>query len=136
MAFTSTSIYNEALNIIKRKNDKLASFDVDSYLYMTTGLKPATKQLEYYKWHIKLPEINSDLIDTFKDNPPEFIVDQILSLDSNWLITIPAIRDQMKNGYIRLKRENKPSGLYILKKRAASISIKEWKELNALHFSQ
>ncbi|NMC36361.1 hypothetical protein GYA49_04925 [Candidatus Beckwithbacteria bacterium] len=113
---------NFAIAQFAKKSDRLAVFTNESLIYWQAGVKPATRQIVYYAWEEKVPDLKKDQDILLSSQLPEIIY------GSNH-------QDLLKKRYQNVLKNGNPTELFVLSKRAAMINKKEKEALATRGFS-
>jgi hypothetical protein len=130
--YSDSETYGRAVRLLKGDNDRLVAFPNDPLINWVAGADTGTRILEYYNWIFPIPEYQNEIKRVFESNPPEFVVDTGANLKEP---TEAYVYKVLKEKYIRLNHLDKPSKLYVLKKKMPQITNNQWEELRLMLFT-
>jgi len=129
--FHDINKYGLAIKAISSPGERLIAIPSDNLIHWVSGTDLATRQIEYYGWQYSIKEDKDRLINVFKNDPVEFIVngDSANSLP-------PFVKSYVDEKYVQIKEQNKPSRLFILKSILPKITDNQWKNFQYLLFEK
>lgn len=131
--------YGLGIKAVKNKGDRVLAIPNDMLVFWVSGTDLAVRPLESYHWQYLIPEYSDEIKEVLSNNPPEFILVHDSGLNSSMadkFFPEGLIADRLKQSYIRINHLGKPSHLFILKNRVATITNEQWQEFNYLLFEK
>lgn len=117
--------YGEVVKIMKTKEDRLLVIPDDMLIYWQANINHASKYIFFYDWMYDTPEIAGDLNKLFINSPPQFIY---CNCSNDKL-------EKYTTKYIRIKKDGKPSNLYVLDSVIKDLTKEKWDSLNYYNVS-
>lgn len=71
--YTPQYLVAEVINTVKQPGDMLMTIPNEVLPYFSTGLLPATRQVTYYEWQYRNPQLRQQWLSVLDNNPPRFI---------------------------------------------------------------
>lgn len=131
--YSESESYGNAIRVMKNPKDRMLALPNDTLVYWVAEIDVPTRVLEYYPWVYHIPEYNEELIELFKNNPPEFVLN--IGLDPMHK-TEEYILSTLETNYQNLYHTGNPSRLYVLKNRLKEVSNKQWTKLKEMLYSK
>ncbi|MDO8497954.1 MAG: hypothetical protein Q7S61_05430 [bacterium] len=131
--YSYSETYGRAIKILKDPNDRLAAIPNDTVVHWVADIDIATRILEYYDWVYTIPAYRSEIMNTFANKPPEFVIDTGLRKNSvidNYIMAI------LKKDYTQLNHLGKPSNLYLHNRKYALITLNQWEQLSLMLYTK
>lgn len=118
--------YGEAVRIMKNPGDKMFAVYNGSLIYWASGIDHAVPAVFYYPWMQDVPYIRKSVDEMFANNPPEFFIYQYK--------VEPNIEKNIIK-YVKIKKDNQATYLYVLKEKYESLSKKQYEGLNYYRYT-
>jgi hypothetical protein len=123
-------VQGNVVNALSQKNDTLFLDGFDDIIYWQSKRFSTYK----YSWFTSLmgdqKKYNDARIDMFRKSPPDFYYGSCpQELDKSRLLP-----EFVKNDYIRLFSDNKPSCLWVKKTKISSVKIDQWKKAESYNY--
>ncbi len=128
--------YGLAIKAIKTSGDRLLALPNDTLVFWVAEVDLATRPLEAYDWQYDLPHHYKELIDVFKNHPPEFYLNHAINPLRGNSPLHQLILKNLKEKYVQINHLGKPSNLYLLKNKISKITDKQWENFEKLLFSR
>lgn len=131
--------YGLGIKAVKKPGDRVLAIPNDMLVFWVSGTDLAVRPLESYHWQYLILEYRDEIEKVFFKNPPEFILVHDSGLNSNLgqnFFPEGLIMDRLRRSYVQINHLGKPSHLYILKEKIASVSDKQWQEFKYLLFEK
>lgn len=131
--YSYSETYGRIVGILKEPGDNLIVVPNDPLIYWVANIDTGTRLLEFFPWLYPIPEYRNEIIDTFEENPPTYVVDTDINLSKD---LEQIIYGYIQRDYIRLNYLGKPSRLYILKEKLPKIPDEKWNQLQEFSFTR
>lgn len=122
--YSETIKYATAIQKIKTNSDRLIAYPDDPLINWLTGIPTNSKIFEYYDWIYTIPQYRKELMDLFKNHPPDYLL-IMQDIGNPFLKTI--IYPSIQKYYSQVFFQGKPSSLYIRKTKIKTIRQTQWK---------
>ncbi len=118
-----------ALNVLKQKDDKLLTGELEGFLNIFAGIPTAGRQNAYLDWSFQSKESRDYLINLMASNPPTFIYFPPEGPYFNLLTPY------LKNSYTQLQKDNGSKiNAYILTSQINNRTTQQWKDYENLDY--
>jgi hypothetical protein len=118
--------YSTAIKIMEKDKDTLFVVTIKNFYYWYSNVKPASKYTYFYEWMEKVPPFAKEVERSFKTNPPTFLWCENKCQKSIVL--------KYMDKYQALKRDDKPTILYVRKDKVPQITDDMKGKLNFYRF--
>lgn len=140
--YSYSEAVGRAVQVMRNDTDTMLVIENDPLIYWAGDVKNATHVLEYYSWILTVPQYRNEIVNIFKKNPPEFVVNTgyfdnvyVSSKDGNESHALSTMLSRtMHDNYVMLDHDNKSLVLYISKEKRASLSDEQKRQLNDMLF--
>ncbi len=117
--------FGEAIKIMKNQQDSLFVIPDEWLLYWQGEVKHANKMVNFYPWMQRVPELNSIVVDSFKNNPPAFFY-----CDCSALQVIEYSKD-----YVQMVKDGKETSFWVLNAKMETLNEEQKRALRFHNFA-